>query len=197
MLFHDAFKFGRNFFNGLVPGNFFKLVPDLFQRMSESVGVVLIVLDVQPLAADIAFAARIVLVPLDFSYTVVLYADFQSAYVASQYTGCFFPIGHINLLLKKNNKIIEMLPKMLQPVKMRRGFRSSYHGFNLSAAVHFRKKYSIYSLTISSINSLTVGTFETKPETSPAGNTPAPMSPSSQDPSTASFVKTLSVFSVP
>jgi len=46
-------------------------------------------------------------------------------------------------------------------------------------------KRVFHPFTISSINSPTVGTFEIKPETSPAGNTPASRSPLSQDSSTA------------
>ena len=91
MLFHDAFKFGRNFFNGLVPGNFFKFVPYLFQRVSEPVGVVLIVLDVQPLAAGITLRAGIVFVSANFNYTIVLDLDLKPTDISSQYTRCFFP----------------------------------------------------------------------------------------------------------
>ena len=47
------------------------------------------------------------------------------------------------------------------------------------------KRCALYPLTISLISSLTVDTLEIKPETSPAGNTPASRSPLSQDSSTA------------
>ena len=64
-----------------------------------------------------------------------------------------------------------------------------HHGVTVKPVLQtFLLRYVLifrYPLTISSINSSTVGTLEIKPETSPAGNTPASRSPLSQDSSTA------------
>jgi hypothetical protein len=60
--------------------------------------MVLIVFDVQPLTAGIALATRIVLIPTNLDYVVVLDPDFKATEICTQYTGCFFPIHNQDLL---------------------------------------------------------------------------------------------------
>jgi hypothetical protein len=60
--------------------------------MHQAVGVVLIIVDIQSLAADVAFCKGIIPVSTDFNDTIVLDPNLESTVIPSQYTRCFFPI---------------------------------------------------------------------------------------------------------
>jgi len=67
--------------------------------MHEPVGMVLVVLDVQPLTAGIALAERIIFIPANSNYTIVLDSNLKPTEIRSQYTGCFFPIHYLCLTI--------------------------------------------------------------------------------------------------
>jgi len=92
VLVHNGLDPGRYFFDGLFPGYLFKSVPDLFQRMCQTLGMVLIGFDIQAFAADITFAARVILVSPDLDDLIAFDSNLKSADITSQYTCCFFHI---------------------------------------------------------------------------------------------------------
>ena len=92
MFVYDCGEPFGHFVNRLPPGYLLKSVADLFERRGQTVGVVLIGLDVQSLTAGIALAAGIVLVSSNLSYLIVLDPNLEPAEIPSQYTGCLFPI---------------------------------------------------------------------------------------------------------
>ena len=65
--------------------------------MPETVGMVLIEPDAQPLATGVPLAARVVLVSANLDDFIVLDPNLESALIASQYTRCFFPFVHDRL----------------------------------------------------------------------------------------------------
>jgi len=46
--------------------------------MHEAIGMVLMISDVQSLAANITLTARIVLIATNFHYTIILYSNFKT-----------------------------------------------------------------------------------------------------------------------
>jgi hypothetical protein len=55
-------EFFRNLIDGLVPRYPLESVPNFFQRMQESIGVVLVKAYVQSFAADVSFTTQVFLV---------------------------------------------------------------------------------------------------------------------------------------
>jgi hypothetical protein len=51
--------------------------------MHEPVGMMLMIHDAQPLTTGIALAARIILIPTNFDYTVVLDPDFKTTEISA------------------------------------------------------------------------------------------------------------------
>ena len=98
MVIHNVFEPGRDLVYGLVPRNPFKPIPRTFQRIFEAVGMVLVISNIESLAADIPLAVQVVLVAPAFDDLIIFDANFQSAEIDSQNTRCFFPLGHICLL---------------------------------------------------------------------------------------------------
>ena len=68
--------------------------------MRKAVGMVLVIYDVQSLTTDITLSAGIILVPMNFNYTIVLDSNLKPTEICSQYTGCFFPIHYFDLLTR-------------------------------------------------------------------------------------------------
>jgi hypothetical protein len=69
----------RDLVYGLVPRNPFKPFLHPFQRILQAVGMVLVIADIEPLAADIPLAVQIVLVAPAFDNLIILDANFQPA----------------------------------------------------------------------------------------------------------------------
>jgi hypothetical protein len=66
--------------------------------MRKALGMVLVAVNIQSLAAHIALAARVVLVRSNFDHFIVFHLDFKSAVLGTQYAGCFMPLIHDALL---------------------------------------------------------------------------------------------------
>ncbi len=94
ILVNNTFEFGGDFVDGLVPGNPLKFIPDFFQRIFQPVGIVLMIGDMQTLAADIAFAFYICLVALHFNDAVRFHLDFQAAILCAEDTAGFMNLSH-------------------------------------------------------------------------------------------------------
>ncbi len=81
------FDYGGEFFgylvNSLVPGYSLKGVSHFFKRMHKTVGMVLMVNDVQSLTADVTLGAGIVLISTNFYYTIVLDSNLKSTEICS------------------------------------------------------------------------------------------------------------------
>jgi hypothetical protein len=60
--------------------------------------MVLVIANIQALAADVPLAVQVVLVAPAFDDLIIFDANLQSAQIGSQHTGRFFPLGHIPLL---------------------------------------------------------------------------------------------------
>jgi len=82
----DAFQASRDFINSLIPGNPFKCVPDPFQGVFQAVGIVLVVCNVEPLAAAVAFASDIGLVRPNLDDAVVFHFRFEPAVLRAEDT---------------------------------------------------------------------------------------------------------------
>ena len=92
-----------DFIDGLIPGYGIKSLSVFLQGVRQPVGMVLMVPDVQPLAAHISLAAGVVLIPANLGNLIVLHSNLESAQIASQYTRCFLPLGHFRLLALLNS----------------------------------------------------------------------------------------------
>ena len=75
----DASQFVCNLTDRLVPGYPFKPIPHPFQRIKQAVGMVLVIADIQALAAGVALAVQVVLVAPAFDDLIVFDANFQPA----------------------------------------------------------------------------------------------------------------------
>jgi hypothetical protein len=73
--------------------------------MRKALGMVLMVSNLQPLAAGITLAARVVFIRPNLEYFVVSHLDFQPAVLGTQYTGCFMPRVHFVLLCPNNKPV--------------------------------------------------------------------------------------------
>jgi hypothetical protein len=65
--------------------------------MGKALGMVLMVGNLQTLAADIPLAARIIPVRSNPDHFIVLHPDFESAVLGAHHTGCFMPLVHVVL----------------------------------------------------------------------------------------------------
>ena len=79
MVFHIFFELGRNLLYGLVPRNLFKPIPHAFQRILETVGMMLMVTNIESLTANIPLAVQVFLVTPAFDNLIIFNANFQSA----------------------------------------------------------------------------------------------------------------------
>jgi hypothetical protein len=68
--------------------------------MRQSLVVMLMVNDIEPFAANVALAARIVLVRPNFCHPIIFNQDFKPAVLGTQDTPGFMPFAHGNLLVK-------------------------------------------------------------------------------------------------
>jgi len=94
VLFDDIPQTVGDFADGLIPGNPFELSADFFQRIFEPVGVVLVIGDVQALAADVAFAFGIGFVRPDFDDAVIFDFDDETAVLCAQDAAGFEKDAH-------------------------------------------------------------------------------------------------------
>jgi len=92
---NDALELRCDFIDGLVPGDPLEFVPDFFERIFQAVGVVLVIGDVQTLAADIPFAFGVGFVASNFDDAVVFHFDFQTAVLRAEDTAGFKYFSHV------------------------------------------------------------------------------------------------------
>ena len=74
--------------------------------MGQTLGMVLMVGNLQALAADISLAAGIVLVRSNLGDLIVFQLDFKPAVLGSHHTGCFMPRVHLALLVRQYTWIL-------------------------------------------------------------------------------------------
>jgi hypothetical protein len=96
---HDPDQLGGNLIEGLIPGDLFKGAPHALERVGESLGVMLVVGNVHPLATDIPLASRVLLVGPNFDDAVLFDYDLQSAVLSAQHTTRLLPVSHCLFLL--------------------------------------------------------------------------------------------------
>ncbi len=63
------------------------MITDFFQRIFQTVSIVLVVSDVHPFTADVPFAANVALVTPHLNNSVVLHLNFQTAVLRTKDTG--------------------------------------------------------------------------------------------------------------
>ena len=90
----DVLQPGGDLVQGLVPGYFLEAVADPLQGVGQPVGVVLVMDDVQPLAAGVALAAGVFLVRPHLDHAVVGDLDFEAAVLRAEHAARFVPLGH-------------------------------------------------------------------------------------------------------
>ena len=98
MFANHSLELLSDFIDGLIPGDGFESLAVFLQGQRHAIGMVLMVPDVQSLAAHIPLAAGIALIPANFDDLIVLDPNLESAEIASQYTRRFLPLGHFRLL---------------------------------------------------------------------------------------------------
>ena len=81
--FDDTGKFLGYLLDGLVPGYSFKGIPDFFKRMEETVGMMLVEVDIQSLPADITLTPGIVFISANFDDLILFDSNLESALIAS------------------------------------------------------------------------------------------------------------------
>jgi len=79
VLTDNFLQFHRNFIKGLLPGNPFEFVSDPLQGILQTIGIVLVIGDVQTFPADISFTLNVALVTLHLHDAVIFHFDLQAA----------------------------------------------------------------------------------------------------------------------
>ena len=98
MFIDHSLELPADFIDCLIPGYGFEFLSVFLQGVRQPVGMVLMVPDVQPLAAHIPLAAGVVLIPANLDDLIALHSNLEPAQIASQYTRRFLPLGHFRLL---------------------------------------------------------------------------------------------------
>ena len=83
MFVYNGGEFVGYFLNSLLPGYFFKYVADLFERMRETISMVLKKLDVQSLTAGITLGEWVILIAANLDYLIVLGPNLEPASIPS------------------------------------------------------------------------------------------------------------------
>ena len=94
MGFDDGRKLCCDFSNGLVPGNLFKIVSDPFEWMRKALGMVLVAVNIQSLAAHVALTAWIASIRANLHNAVLVDLDLQAAVLGAQRTRGDLPFRH-------------------------------------------------------------------------------------------------------
>jgi hypothetical protein len=84
VLLDDSLELCSDLVDGLLPGDPLKGASYPLQRILQSVGVVLVIGNVQPFPANVAFTSDITLVPFHLHNAIILYLDFQPAVLCTQ-----------------------------------------------------------------------------------------------------------------
>ena len=92
MFVDDGGELPGDLFDGPFPGYLLKYVTHPFERMHEPIGVVLMIGDIQSLAANVTLATGMVLVAANLDDSIVFNPHFQPAEIRTEDTACFFPI---------------------------------------------------------------------------------------------------------
>jgi hypothetical protein len=98
VLIDNSSKFGGNLVKGLIPGDFVKSSARSFERMFESIRVMLVVSDFESFSTNIPFTSWIVLVRSHFDYPVVFDLQLKAAVLSAAYASALVPCSHISLL---------------------------------------------------------------------------------------------------
>jgi hypothetical protein len=94
----DVFEPFSDFGYGPFPGDFHKTIPFPFQGMGEPCFVVLVMGNLRPFPADIAFGSGVILVRPNLDDPMALGLNLKTAVVVAQGAKRFFPLSHNDLL---------------------------------------------------------------------------------------------------